>query len=360
MLDNEYIKNNINIIFDIEKNNLDMNKPFYYIEESKSDPSTPLRKSHGRALNINFELKPEDDFRIEWGTYTTLKQLYNKIEIDSKHRKEFIYRIKERLLNGCTISERETIHDYSSLAFYFLTKIGKNDENIEALKIIYKNKKYDHFRQGLFEDIFKFIYFEPAYFDDETLKILNEFNSKNSYYASSSFRFEFEKMINSIRYNKLKNELVGINEELNIDKEHIIDLISKYGFPPEMESFLLEIDKINELPNWESINSGMISNLRSFFEMLIENIAKEIKSKTGHDYPKDSNRGHIGNLRYYIKSHLELSSKDDKLIDSFIIILHKEGGHAFLSEQKYFIMTKNIGIEIAYFLLSKLNDFLEK
>jgi hypothetical protein len=153
---------------------------------------------------------------------------------------------------------------------------------------------------------------------------------------------------------------VGINEELNIDKERVIEKIAKYGFPQEMESFLLEVDKIHELSNWKSINSGMISNLRSFFEMLIENIAEQIKLKTGDEYPKNVDRAKLGNLRHYIKTHLKLSSRDDELIDSFIKILHKEGGHAFLSEKKYFLLTKNIGIEIAYFLLSKLEDFSEK
>ena len=361
MFDNKYIKNNINIIFDIEKNDLNKNKPFYYIEESKyeSDPSKPLIKGYACAPRINFELKPEDNFRLEWSTYTTLKQLFNIIENDPNARKEFIDLLKEKLLNGSTLSQGKESHDYSSLAFYFLMKIGKNDNNIEALKMIYKNKKYNQFRQGLFEDILKFIYFEPAFFNDDALIILKEFNSQNAYDRSSSLSYKFEEMIDSIRYKKLKNELVGINEELNIDKEHIIDIITKYGFPHEMESFLLQIDKIHELPNWESINSGMISNLRSFFEMLIENIAEKIKLKTGYDYPKESDRGHLGNLRFYMKSHLELSSKDDKMIDSFIDILHKEGGHAFLSEKKYFLMTKNIGIEIAYFLLSKLKDFSE-
>jgi len=272
---------------------LDNGKPFYYIEERKyeSDLSKPLIKTYACAPRINFKLNPEDNFRLECGTYIILKQLYNKIEINSKARKIFIDRIKERLLNGSTISDGKESHDYSSLAFYFLMKIGKNDNNTEAMKIVYKNSKFNQFRQGLFEDILKLIYFEPTYFDDDTLTSLKEFNYQNNYHTSSFLKYEFEKMINSIRYKNLKNELVGINEELNIDKEYIIDIILKYRFPQEMESFLLEIDKIHELPNWESINSGMISNLRSFFEMLIENIAEQIKLKTGDEYLKDSDRG---------------------------------------------------------------------
>jgi len=362
MFDSKYIEEKINIIFDIEQTNLNKDEPFCYIETrpSESDPSKPLYKAFGRSPLINFELKPEDNFRLEWGTYTTLKKLYNKIENDPKARKIFIDLIKKKLLNGSTIVVGREFHDCSSLAFYFLMKLGKNNENIETLKNIYGKKKYDRFQQGLFESVLKFIHLEPAYFDDDTLISLKEFNSQNTYFSGSFIRDEFEEKINSVRYKKLQNELVGINEELNIDKERVIEKIAQYGFPQEMESFLLEVDNIHELSNWKSINSGMISNLRSFFEMLIENIAEKIKLKTGDEYPKNGDRGKLGNLRLYIKTNLGLASHDDKLINSFVNILHKEGGHAFLSEKKYFLLTKNIGIEIAYFLLSKLDDFFEK
>lgn len=364
MFDNKYIENNINIIFDIEQNTF-MDKPFFYIEENKHIPDhlKPFIKSPpSRAPRINLELQPEDNFRLEWDTYITLKQLYNKIESEPRARKSFVHIIKDKLRHGYTtidgtINNGES-HDCSSLAFYFLMKIGKNYENIEVLDNVYKSKKYNKSRHGLFADILIFIHSEPAYFDDNTLNRLKELNYQNSYYADSSLKTKFNDLVDSTRYKKLKNDLVGINEELNLDKELIIDIISKYGFPQEMESFLLEIDKIHELSNWESINSGMIGNLRSFFEMLIVNTAKQIKLKTGDDYPKDKNKSHLGNLRYYIKNNLGISSKDDKLIDSFIDVLHKEGGHSFVSEKKYFSMTKNIGIEIAYFLLTNLDDFL--
>lgn len=163
-----------------------------------------------------------------------------------------------------------------------------------------------------------------------------------------------------MRYNRLKTQLETFNEELNIHKEQVIGIISKYGFPPAMEKFLLEIDELPELSNWQSVNSGMIGNLRSFFEALIKNIAKKIFAKTREECPKDSGKSELGNKRAYIKKHLILSDNDDKLITSFVNILHQEGGHAFTSEKRYFVMTKNIGIEIAYFLLSAYEDKFEK
>ena len=62
----------------------------------------------------------------------------------------------------------------------------------------------------------------------------------------------------------MRNELEATNEEINIHKEQVIEIISKYGFPPEIEILLLEIDELPE-SNLQSINSGMISNLRHFF-----------------------------------------------------------------------------------------------
>lgn len=164
-----------------------------------------------------------------------------------------------------------------------------------------------------------------------------------------------------MNYNRLIDELKDSNEEINIHKEQVIELISRYGFPQDMERFLLEIDELPDLSKWQSVNSGMIGNLRSFFEALVRSIADKISTKTGVECPKpQGNETEIGIKRKYIKEQLELSGADNKLIDSFVTILHKEGGHTFISERKYFVMTKNIGIEIAYFLLSVYEEKFEK
>jgi len=136
-------------------------------------------------------------------------------------------------------------------------------------------------------------------------------------------------------------------------------IISKYGFPPDMEILLLEIDELPE-SNLQSINSGMIGNLRSFFEALVKNIAEKIYNITGEEYPCIKGKQEMGNKREYIKKWLALSDKDDKLINAYVDILQKEGGHALISEKRYFIMSKNIGIEIAYFLLSTYEENFEK
>jgi hypothetical protein len=206
--------------------------------------------------------------------------------------------------------------------------------------------------EGLFRDILVFLHLEPTYFDEPLLDQLIEISQCN-FQQSLKVRDEFEDKILSLRYNRLINELENSNEEINIHKEHVIGIISKYGFPPEMETYLLEIDKLPEFTNLQVLNSGIISTLRSFFEAMIRNIAKKINAKTGIEYPEPKeNEKEMGIKRRYIKEHLRLSNEDNKLINSVVDILNKKGSHAFLSEKRYFTITKNICIEIAYFLLS--------
>lgn len=312
------------------------------------------------------ELNPSYSWRLKWDTYNALKKLYNIVEKDIKSREIFDDTIKEELMKeGCA----------SSLAFYFLLKIGRNKEIIEItekrqkkvlLIDLYSNKiqfnispesyRVTSCKKALFKDIEKIMHFEPIYFDDYTLNNLQRLNKIDKISTNEDLDTE----IDSIRFSRLKGELEGVNEEINIHKEKVIDIISKFGFSSELGKFLLEIDKTSELPDWESINSGMISNLRAFFEELTRNIAMQIKQITNEEYPTDQKKSRIGNLRAYIQNYLKLSEHDDNLIDAFVNILHKEGGHAFLSERRYFLLAKNFGIEIAYFLLSKLEDFSEE
>ncbi len=388
------IQTKIDVIFECERSNLKKNKRFKYVEKissnvsHSSNPNAPLFKRPRYAIltvdDLDIKTILPEKFDLEWGTYKTLVQLYNK----SSDREVFISCIKNVFLrespiyikNNSTSSKILYVNDVSSLAFFFLLKIGRNEDLINILKE--KSNYIKKCRIGLFHDIIIFLLFEPSYFDDsllDTLKTIpfginhnyseymdsyNQYLSPTKRYIGSDSPFHniknrFYEQIVKLKYIKLKQEIFGISEELNLDKEMVIDTISKLGFPEEMNIFLREIDKTPESSEWDSINSGMIGNLRSFYEELIRNIAKSIKEKYGDEFPKNFS-SEMGNKRAYIKQHLELTDDDNKLITSYVGILHSKGGHAFLSEKKYYRLTKNIGIEIAYFLLSKLEVFLEK
>ena len=97
----------------------------------------------------------------------------------------------------------------------------------------------------------------------------------------------------------------------------------------------------------------MISNLRTFMGNLLKDVAGRIAQKESETIPTIQGCGEMGNIRGYLKIKLNLSAKDDKFIDSFVDILHSEGGHAFMSEKEYFRLARNIAIEISLFILSK-------
>ena len=86
---------------------------------------------------------------------------------------------------------------------------------------------------------------------------------------------------------------------------------------------------------------------------LLKDIAERIAEKEREIIPKNKGKTEMANIRSYLKNKLELSEKDDEFIDSFINILHKEGGHSFMSEKEYFRLAGNIAIEISLFALTK-------
>lgn len=294
----------------------------------KKDGSGPLPYPSGSPPIMDLELKPSDNFRLDWDTYTNLKKLYNQVEHLPGCRSIFLSILENKLSNlgsppnGLMMRK---LHSNASLAFYFLLKIGSNDAIIRALQTKMKENMYlerytdscsgesadfEAYRcrddiEGLFTDVLVFMHMEPTDFDESLLDLLTEIIHYN-YSRSLSIKGEFEDKILTLKYNRLRTQLEAANEELNVHKEQIIEMISRYGFPQEMEKYLLEIDKLPELSNYQSVNSGLIGNLRSFFEALVKNIAEKIFAKTGKEYPKISGRQEIGNKRAYIKEHLTL------------------------------------------------------
>lgn len=347
MHEQDYLLENIVIIFDKEAENFTETFSFLYITE-------PDRQDG------NWEKSKERTY-IQWETYTTLKKLYKKIENSPSDKKTFIAILMNEIIDCEEVyRQRERSHRYhnaASLAFYFLLNIGKYEEIIYSLHAL-KEKDLVSL-EGFFIDILYFMNFEPTKFNVPVLNALANLN----FATAGTVREQFLSKVKDIKYSKLKDDLNGINEELNIDKEKAIEIISKYGFSQNLEIFLLEIDNVSQYADWQTGSSALIGNLRSFFEELIKNMAEKIKDKTHEDYPifpDNPDIKEMGKLRHYLKIHLDLSEKDNKLITSYIDILIKEGAHSFLSERKYFDMTKNIGIEIAYFLLSKYEEFLDK
>lgn len=86
MVDREYIEKNIDIIFDFEKENIKSNNLFHYVQTfreiscNKKDTSGPIKYPSGQRPLMDLQLYPDDNWKLEWDTYTYLKKFYNKIE----------------------------------------------------------------------------------------------------------------------------------------------------------------------------------------------------------------------------------------------------------------------------------------
>lgn len=382
MMDEAKIKEAIDVIFQKESDNFAAGIFYEYVIDFPGGPFNCSRERFLTPHPLQFDKYANTGSKepIKWETYSTLKQLFNKIESNPESRLIFINHVRRKIFDKDSLKNINV--ESTQLAFYFLMKIGGIEECIQAITDVFKpdyekdddDEMFANMLKGtkivkhLFNDIYIFISMESSYFDSVLAKLQTIIKATSSFKevtsgAGSKFTPIHDRLsvkVNSLRYEKIKLGLTGINEEINIDKEQVIDLMTKYGFPPEMESFLLELDKIPESEDWSSINSGMINSLRAFFESLIKNISAQIEQKTGGSYLTDTNpkNGEMGRKREYIRKYLKLSEKDDKFITAFVDILHKEGGHAFMSEKRYFVLSKNIGIELTLFLMSKLGSFL--
>ena len=266
--------------------------------------------------------------------------------------------VKEEWL-GNSIRIIHTFSCTSALVFFTLLQLGSRDNIFNGLKTLMDESdrtKREHITLVSFLD--DLASYKNNYFDIELISFLLTFSKRQP----NSFSHDFNSLVDRLKlslanygYDEIKKNILGINVEINKDKEQLLTLFSKYGFDQKYEGFLNEIDEFINLNN-NYISSGMIGNLRSFMEGLLTDLAKRIASRNKEDIPKNEKLGYMGNIRNYLKNKLELSDNDNKLINSYIDVLHIEGGHSFTSEIEYFRLSKNIGIEISLFILSKAKN----
>jgi transcriptional regulator of heat shock response len=184
-------------------------------------------------------------------------------------------------------------------------------------------------------------------------EISNIIKTDNDQQHTLSFGYLINQKIIQIRFNLLRKQIKNLNVEINQDKKTVSEKINLLGFNENYNELLNCIDNFLQTETSKVVNAGMISTLRTFMADLIKDIANRIAIIEKEKIPEIDGKGDMGNIRSYIKNKLELSEKDNKFIDSFIDILHAEGGHSFMSEKEYFRLSRNIAIEIALFMLSK-------
>lgn len=170
--------------------------------------------------------------------------------------------------------------------------------------------------------------------------------------GNQRYKEDLIKKLVGLRVEHLTKSINKINIEINRDKTQLIKLIFNWGLGEKYNILLEGIDK-HILSEDKLIHGGMIGNLRNFMSDFVIDIATKISRYKRENIPHENNRQKIGDCRVYLRDELNLSNEEHKLIDSFIIILHSEGGHSFMSEKEYFRLARNIAVEICLFMMTK-------
>lgn len=153
-----------------------------------------------------------------------------------------------------------------------------------------------------------------------------------------------------------------VDVEIHSDQNEVVKLIKEFGFGSVLNEYLTDLSSKNIMEEDYIAFAWTINTFREFFWSMMYEISDKIVEITGTqlwDYFDDQNKRITTSVwiaRKHIKDKLQLSDKDNALINKYMDIVHDEGWHNMFSSQTYFRLTKNIGIEILYMLLSKLKE----
>ena len=175
---------------------------------------------------------------------------------------------------------------------------------------------------------------------------------------------EIKEQIIDIRYEKLIKRLDWIDVEINSDKIKVKEYLKDFWFDEKYNITLNKIDKfiVNEEYDDTITPGGVIWIFREFFHDFYIDLARKIAELNLVDsVPKhEICKKDICHATKYIQKEFNLSDDDTKLLWAYLWITNWEGAHKLISEKKYFRLTRNIGIEIALLMLSKLEDYTIK
>jgi hypothetical protein len=281
----------------------------------------------------------------------TLVDIFLALGTDSKLQSFFLNSAKTAIIKSpefeSSIDRQAMYVSNSAICFYALLKLGYINESIESLQKRAKTRNiiYLLISNLISQNLFNF----------NQLKIISDIISTDTDFqqkSSQSYGSKLQTRIIKSRFEILTKQVRKINVEINQDKKAVSEKITNLGLNSNYNRLMDVMESFIQTGSSEVVNAGMISNLRTFMADLLKDIAHKIAQMKNEEIP-NIRESEMGNIRSYLKNKLELGDNEDKFIDSFVSILHKEGGHSFMSETEYFRLSRNIAIELALFLLTK-------
>ena len=161
------------------------------------------------------------------------------------------------------------------------------------------------------------------------------------------------------RYQLIKKELEFENIEINLDKELVQNEINKFGFSDDLNKCLNRFEDNYRKAKDEFDFKETMGHIRSFMELLIEQIAGKVKNisqvPSSHDFSKFG-----GNRSYLKRKDVKFLDPDqDNLLGNIYKFISGTGVHTIKSQRECARLAKNITIEWALFLFRRLEKYSE-
>ena len=235
---------------------------------------------------------------------------------------------------------------------------------LRALNLLFKNESH-HFTSNHLVKL-----------ENSLSKLLQRYlkiEKKGMMYTGSKQIFEhddtnceilLQDQLNKIKLLKLKilkDKLGGVNWEINQDKDKLKQRIKEFNFDSTLNRSLDKIDKELQRAEDEFDFKGCVDLIRTFFEQLVIIIANKIGEEA-----KGGSIGVIekmGRARSYLRERAInfLSESQDELLGSFYKLAsdRKSGTHSLTSDREHARLIRNMAIEIALFLMKRLDKYFD-
>lgn len=153
------------------------------------------------------------------------------------------------------------------------------------------------------------------------------------------------------RYFYLKGTLKeGLNLEINQDKGSVEIYIRQFGFSPSLMEALNEADRLYHVRASPFDSKSSLGHLRSFLETVQAEAMPAIHNKYGGDLHLEWG----GGLEYLAKNGI-LSRAEEQFAAALFRLISDEGVHPLIAQREYVRLARNMVIEYALLLLTKLS-----
>jgi len=317
------------------------------------------------ALLIKKEKKPNMSCWLHCPNLIRMLKLFEKVKSQEELREFFVrYMLKFcNILSPLVIGESDDTLQY--LPYEFLIRIGE----LNVLSNYIENDirlHSDHY-VPFHKIILSILSNEANLFSKEDILNLKDFfqtmlvfmaEAKTGSRVVEKLIDSILDKINDIEISILDHELEDINPQINVDSVKVEEKIRLFGFKEDLITALNKFQEYySDTTKDEFDFSAAIGKLREFISKLIFEVANKIQSIAKDSFPTEAETP-IGNMRIYLKRQLDLGT-ENKLIDGLIELVNKEGSHTLISGKEHFRLTRNITIELALLILSKLEKFNE-